>query len=176
MILAEYHAALMGYVFRSANLVRWNRIAYGHGIPNAWIWQASAIVLFNLLPEMPNGRGPVPEMPQAPEDDGPTRNITSAFEECFCCIMATGLQQMLPRGIARMVYHSAQQLNVQLPARVMQMLDLAADAGWRPSDVHMVDSVYPNMATERYSDAESRKNGPRMAALLRQWEEVLSLA
>jgi hypothetical protein len=42
---------------------------------------------------------------------------------------------MLPRGIARMVYHTATLLKVQLPDAVEQMLGMVAQTAWQPSEM-----------------------------------------
>lgn len=173
MIVAEYQFSLLKYVFEHASLTRWSREAYGYTIVNPYIFHGAAIALFILLPKMPTLSSAQSPGGASPIDLDRITGITSAFEECFRCLLACGMQQMLPRGIARMVYHTAQQLQVQMPESVDRMLEVAADAGWRTSDIYLVDSIYPNLATVRYSDWETREHGPRMGDLLRKWEESL---
>lgn len=89
-------------------------------------------------------------------------NVGTAFEECFRYLLASGMQQMLPRAIARMVYHTARQLAVELPMLVQSTLQLVSNTAWRPSEVRMLSSVYPNYATE----------GDTLEDMLRKWEEL----
>lgn len=62
--------------------------------------------------------------------ESPLDNTTAAFEECFRCMLGAGLQTILPRGIARMVYRTATQMEVELPESVRQMIAMVAETSW----------------------------------------------
>lgn len=171
-VLTVYDTMLQKQVFKMTTLVRWSREAYGYTIPNPYVYHGAAISLGVLLPKLTycSNHGIEPEI--SLDNQNGSNDMISAFEECFRCLLACGLQQMLPRGIARMCHHTAHDLHVQLPLNVSRMVEIAADAGWRDSDTFLMDSSYPNFATEQYNLSENRVHGPGMTDLLRRWENL----
>lgn len=170
-IVNGYLTCMMKYVYQTATLVKRYRAAYGYSIANPDVFHAAAVSLFILLSEISTRGGETRREGAWPRCDSlQITDADSAFEECFHCLLACGVQQTLPRGIARMAYHTARELKVQLPETVVRLLDVASDVMWRTSDIALVDSMYPNLAIETYSDLETREHGLRMSNLLRKWE------
>lgn len=86
------------------------------------------------------------------------------------CLLACGVQQMQPRGIARMLCHTAHQLEVQLPDAVQQMLHIMAETVWQPSDVRHFDSCYPNLHI--VGQVNAKEHDYEMDSILRRIEEI----
>lgn len=92
----------------------------------------------------------------------------AALEEVFRCLLGTGVEIMIARAVARMTYQTALKKKVILSQSTQNMLQIMSKTAWRPSDVKMISSKYPNSATSRgYSDSEER-----MSELLMKWEAL----
>lgn len=94
----------------------------------------------------------------------------AALEECMRCLLACGVQQMQPRGIARMLYHTANQLGVQLPDAVKQILHIMAETAWQTSDVDHFDSCYPHL--HLIGQAGTKEHDYEMDSVLRKMEGI----
>ena len=103
------------------------------------------------------------------EDLSPTTEIEGAFEECFRCLLGCGVQQMLSRGIARMIYHTVTKLDLRLPRLVERMLQIVAEVAWQPSDLQYLDSIFPNPLIG--SPSRIGETDQRMGTLLKVWEQ-----
>ena len=160
------------YAYRAATSLRDYRATYGLKLTTPSIFHAATLASFILLHDMQLN----PSTSRSPSDSLPkrtTNSITdtqSAFEECFRCLLGGGLQLMLPRGIARMLYHTARQMRVQLPSIVLHMLRIVADTAWRPSDMDHLNSSYPNWAFAQDSDSFTSRD--RMEDVLKKWENL----
>lgn len=101
------------------------------------------------------------------DQDGFRAANIDAFQECFRSVLACGLQMMLPRGLARMLYHTANRLEVELPETVQRVLAVVADAAWQPTDVLKFNSFYPNIAmvVKHLADAEDYQMSKMLRAL-----------
>lgn len=61
---------------------------------------------------------------------------------------------MLARGVARMVYQTAVEQKLELPANVQQMLNIVNETAWQSSDLQKFNSMYPNYAIARKPSAK----------------------
>lgn len=89
---------------------------------------------------------------------------------CFRCLLACGLQLMLPRAIARMACLTAAQLKVRLPDAVEKLLHFFKEDAWHPSDVHQLSSAWPRWTPT--NKQTSQGDAPDMENLLRQWQAL----
>lgn len=144
----------------SAMLERFRR-KYGLKINLSHIFHSAAMSCFMLLPYLkPNLESQVAE-PEVELD------IKSAFEESFRCLLGTGAQVMLGRGVARMVFQTSKQLGIPLPKSVLRVLEVVAETVWKQVDVLEIKSSYPNYALP--GDGETSSDA-RMEELLNMWE------
>lgn len=155
---------------QAAKMIADLRSTYGFKILPLTIFQVCAVALSTFLLEMA-----LPSTEHAGELEEvrhifDQRHIDSSFEECFRCLLAAGMNQLLPRVVARVVYHEARELQVRLPVAVQQMLRLVADTAWNVSDLHNLNAAYSSYAV---SDATSgRTNDFALEDLLRKWEQL----
>lgn len=151
------------YALSAAELLRNYRTRYGLKIAVSFLIQPAAIAINLLLRSMQQKWDQDFLRSSRPwEVAHLTDDVNSAFEECFRCLLAFGMQQMLPRAIARMVYHNAKQFKVGLPELVDSTLHAFSHSNWRRSEVRMLNSMYPNYA----------KTDDTVEEMLRQWDEV----
>lgn len=170
-LIMHLRAKALAYAYKASNCVRDFREIYGLKVVQPFLLQNAVIGSFILLNDMKSTHprthhGSPPGSPRfgSPED---TR---SGFEECFRLLVATGMQCMLSRGIARMVHQTARYLNVPLPDAVVQMNQAVAETSWHPSDVHQLRSSFPNWTLLR--DGRKVTEEYQMADLLKKWEEL----
>ena len=142
----------------SAMLERFRR-TYGLKINVSHIFHAEAMSCFILLPQL--------KTCQETQITDPVVDIKSAFEESFRCLLGTGTQVMLGRGVARMLFQTSKLLGIKLPASVLIVLEVVAETAWRQADVFEIKSSYPNHALA--TDAEALDSA-RMEELLNKWE------
>lgn len=165
---------LLQIAYSATTVVRAYRERYGWRIAQCLVYQAASNAAFILLKDMHHNPESTTDHVHA---DGyntygirrhtPISDRATAFEECFRCLLGTGLQHMLPCGIARMVYHTSRELKVQLPEAVEQMLQMVAETSWQPSDLHQISSLYPNWVTEK-------KNAQHQTSKKYDMDEVLT--
>lgn len=93
MVSNELRHRTLDHVLRVATLVRWCREVYGFSFANPSLFHAVTTALMAVLPQLPS------KTPVTPNDRNP--EVDSAFEECFRFLLACGLQQQFPRGLAR---------------------------------------------------------------------------
>lgn len=159
----------------AATLLQAYRRTYGLKIATPHLTQVMAISAFILLEDLPNPiraahSSPHSDVDRSTTDPQPTWTSKSAFEEIFRCLLGAGMQAMLPRGIARMVYRTTEQMQIRLPARVNQMMKIAAELAWQPKDLLRLSSGYPNVAM---MDGTGKRGGEvRMEELLKKWEKL----
>ena len=156
------HSALDS-ALAGAAIVRNYREMYGLRTVSPFLIQNAAHALQIFLPNMGSCKTTL-----APNSSA--QAIQDGFTECFRCLVAMGMGLLLPRGIARMIYHTSRVLNVQLPDEVMSMLSLVAETAWQPSDLHQLNSCYPNWALASAEKAEVVNY--QMDDMLRKWEDL----
>jgi hypothetical protein len=152
----------LDYAFKAAYLSRDFGSEYGWKIAPPYISQQTTSAIFIFLQEMQESSN---DMDQ---DSSGTSDVERAFGECFRCLLGCGVQQMLSRGIARMIYHTAMKLELNLPRLVESMLQIVAETAWQPSDWQYLDSIFPNPILASRSKAAEKKH--RMGTLLKEWE------
>ena len=144
----------------SAMLGRFRR-KYGLKINVSHIFHAEAMSCFILLPYLK------PNLESQITDPEVELDIKSAFEESFRCLLGTGTQVMLGRGVARMMFQTSKQLGIPLPSSVLRVLEVVAETAWRQVDVLEIKSSYPNHALAGDGEAS---DSMRMEELLNMWE------
>ncbi|KAF2724541.1 hypothetical protein K431DRAFT_300855 [Polychaeton citri CBS 116435] len=159
------------HVFQVAKELENFRIKYGYKITVPYVIQEAALAAFALLRYMDDDNNNTsrenPKDKQA-ETDNQTEKLEASLEECFRCLLASGTQLMLPRGIARMLYHTSGVLEIQLPTRIREMIALIAEAAWQPSDLRRLSSAYPNLTLSVKGDTKLYKM--HMDEMLRNFE------
>ena len=158
----------------AAVLQRFRKV-YGLKIATPHLTQGPAISSLVLLEDLPRKNQPPrhgldTQWEFSTTDGSVTWNSELAFEETFRCLLAIGTQALLPRGIARMVYRTAEQMDIRLPVRITQMMKIAADLTWQPRDLLRMNSRYPNVAI--MDGSGKRGTEVRMAPLLKKWEKM----
>ena len=152
----------------AAEMLRDFRARYGLKICPAWLLQLQAVtagvlLLDPALTEPPTAASPMSDMHQ----DASIQDSHTAFDEVFRCLIGTSVEVMIGRAIARMVYHTALDQKVALSPSTRSMLQIMSSTAWRPSDLNLVNSTYPNFATTKgHQDQE------RMSQLLSKWEKL----
>ncbi|KAF2719516.1 hypothetical protein K431DRAFT_286635 [Polychaeton citri CBS 116435] len=173
---SELHSKALNYARKAAALNRDYRETYGLKILPPWVLQSTANASFLLLMDLQ--RNPTQVAPQSDDTpsssrDGvrtPESTSATAFEECFRLLIGTGVHIMESRALARMIFHTAAHLRVQLPDAVMEMIRLVAETAWQRSDMHRIRSAYPNWVLKS-ADGQAR-NDHEMEDLLKRWEAM----
>jgi len=147
------------YAHQASVMLERFRRTYGLKTNVSHIFHAEAMSCFILLPQL--------KTCQETETTDSGIDIKSAFEESFRCLLGTGTQVMLGRGVVRMVIQTSKLLGIQLPASVLRVLEVVAETAWRQADVFEIRSSYPNHALA--TDAEALDSA-RMEELLNKWE------
>lgn len=162
MIVDEFRRRRLRFAHRTTVMVADLRRGYGFGILPLFVWHVCSIALTAFLMEMSS----------ANVDPSNRTHIDSSFEECFRCLLSAGMQQLLPRIVARSVWHTARELNVELPASVVQMLQLVADSAWQATDLHGVNAAYPSYAVPRANAGQTQDFA--LEDLVKKWEALSS--
>lgn len=164
----ENLSSLILHAHQSAQILREFRERYGLKISPATMLQLQAVAPAVLIHD--------PEMTE-PRDNISTNDIQlgsaidsspAAMDEIFRCLLGTGVEIMNARAVARMTYHTVKKHKIVLGSSILSMLDLMSETAWRPSDVKLVKSVFPNFATIRGHD----DNDERLTELLTKWETL----
>lgn len=167
-LAGEKRAEAIFYAHQAATILRDFRERYGLKISPAWLLQLLAVASGVLLddPELSNPSNPMePGMNEAIQ--GPIQDSRTAFDEVFRCLLGTSVEVMIARGIARMMYHTAIEQKVPLSNSTHTMLHIMSNTSWRPSDLSLVNSAFPNFAT-----IGGQENIERMTDLLVKWEKL----
>ena len=126
------------YAMKAAYLSRDFGSEYGWKIAPPYIPQQTSSAIFILLQEMQERSADTVQSVSA------TVDVEREFEDCFRCLLGIGVQQMLSRGIARMIYHTSTELELKLPTLAERMLQIVAETAWQPDDWQYLDSIFPN--------------------------------
>jgi len=167
-VCAVYRQRRVDYAVRHAGLLADFRETYGYNVPQSMVYHGAVLSLFIFLQEL-QARAQDQERHEHPAIENASQDLDPAFEESFRCLLACGVQTMLPRGIARMVYLTAVQQGVQIPEPVAQMLALVADTGWHPKDLNLLESSYPNWTMDTAIGDGPGVEESRMKSLLLSW-------
>lgn len=161
---------MMELTHTTGSLLQDYREKYGSKSTPAILYQQATVAAFILLREMDNNTDL--ERPAIASSLQLSRNESNerAFEESLRCLLACGVQLVQPRGIARMLYHTAISLKTRLPETVKQMFHIIAETAWQPSDIHRFDSCYPNLILASKSGAEP--GDYEMDSVLQKWESI----
>lgn len=162
--IRAYRKGSLHYSHQIAACLADFREIYGFKIIPSYQVQGATVASMVLLRALKPPSASLPE--RLLEIGGESSHIESSFEECFRCLMAAGLQQMLPRMISRMVCQSAAQMKVPFPSAVQQMLELATEAVWQPSDLRRLSSEYPDWGLGTQTPGKMRS----MESMLRRLE------
>ena len=151
----------VSYARQASTMLERFRRKYGLKIHVSHIFHAEAMSCFILLPYLK------PNLEPHFTDLEVELDIKSAFEESFRCLLGTGTQVMLGRGVARMVFQTSKKLGITLPTSVLKVLEVVAETAWRQVDILEIKSSYPNHALAGDGDAS---DSMRMEELLNLWE------
>lgn len=163
----EHSTELIELACWAAQILREYRERYGLKITPAWLLQLQAVAagILVLDPEVANPS--TADSRTASDTSGKISDSAAAFDEVFRCLLGAGVEVMISRAIARMTYHTALENNVVLSTSTMKLLQVMAETAWHPSDVKLINSVFPNFATTKgHHDAEER-----ITELLNKWED-----
>lgn len=163
----EKLAAALKLAHTAAQILRDAREQYGLKVSPAWGLQLQAVTAGVLLldPELQDGTVTASSSVEAAET--PIHDSHTAFDEVFRCLLGAGVEVMIARGIARMMYHTALEQKITLSPSTKKMLQIMSDTAWRPSDLSLVNSAFPNFAT-----LKGHGNPDRMTELLSKWEKL----
>ena len=162
-IVARISALGDDYAVRIASLLRDFRETYSLKVTLPFIFQCEAYASFGLLHRIRR----LDEADDSGELSSKRAEFGEAFEESLRCLLGTGTQMMMARGVARMVIRTAQDYGVKLPANVIAVL--SAFGTWQAKDMAEISSSYPNMAIA--SDSKFRAEA-QMEEVLRKWEDL----
>nr|POF26147.1 hypothetical protein CFP56_22295 [Quercus suber] len=96
-------------------------------------------------------------------------DVEVAFEESFRFLLSTGLQNMLSRALARMLFETASETEVTFSPSIHRLLEVIGRAGWTASDVKKLSSSFPNPGR-----GKSLHSDDGLEDLLRRWEGLES--
>lgn len=152
---------------KAAEMLRDFRERYGLKVTPAWLLQLQAVTAGVLLQDPELADPTAISSPEANASDRSIRNSHAAFDEVFRCLLGTGVEVMIARGIARMMYHTALDRKIALSRSTRSMLQLMSNTAWRPSDLSLVSSAFPN-----YAASQGQEGGERLSELLSKWEAL----
>lgn len=153
--------------YKAAEMLRDFRERFGLKISPAWLLQLQAVSAGVLIqsPELTDSRIAASLRPG--QVDGEIQDAHNAFDEVFRGLLGTGVEVMIARGIARMMYHTALERNIALTPSTRSILQIMSDTAWQPSDLSRINSFFPNFATTKgHEDRE------RMTELLSKSERL----
>ncbi|PIB00574.1 hypothetical protein CB0940_02026 [Cercospora beticola] len=116
----------LSLAYKAAQMLRDHRERYGLKISPPWLVQLSAVAAGVLVLDKDLT---MPNMENHPSDHS-RRQITdshTAFDEVFRCLLGAGVEIMIARGIARMIYHTALEQRIVLSRSSRAMLQIMAD-------------------------------------------------
>lgn len=152
---------------RSAQILREYRERYGLKITPAWLLQLQAVASNVLLLDPGLGNPSLATSANSATSERPIQSSYAAFDEIFRCLLGTGVEVMIARAIARMTYHTTLKQRVVLSRLTWNMLQIMSDTAWRPSDISLVNSTFPNFAMINGSSDQER-----LTELLSKWEAI----
>lgn len=152
----------------SSQILRDFRHQYGLKISPAWLLHLEAVTASVLLLDPVLTRPAALSSPTAQDTESTQiQDSHTAFDEVFRCLMGSAVEVVISRGIARMIYHTALQQGVALSPSTRKMLQLMSETAWRPRDLSLVNSIFPNFVTTELGDQEDR-----LSELLLKWENL----
>jgi hypothetical protein len=161
----EYLSNTIMLAHRSAQMLQDFRERFGLKIVPGLLLQLQAVAAGVLIhdPDLAHKTAA-----STTDGDSTINNSRAAFDEVFRCLLGTGVESILARGIARMTYQTALQYQAVLSTGILSMLEVMAETAWRPSDVTLMKSIFPNFATTRGHDDHEE----RLTELLTKWEPL----
>ena len=159
------HAIPMAHA--AAQLLCDFRERYGLKVSPAWLLQLQAVAAGVLLLDPELAEPAIIPAAKSARPAGTIQDSRTAFDEVFRCLLGTGVEVMIARGISRMMYHTALEQKIALSRSTRTMLQIMSDTAWRPSDLSLVNSVFPNFATIR-----GQQGRERLTELLEKWEKL----
>nr|POE79506.1 nitrogen assimilation transcription factor nit-4 [Quercus suber] len=170
----KYQSQALSLAHMAAQILSEFRQRYGLKITPAWLLQLQAVAAGVLL-QAPELRIPISY--QSPEDPHPEQIVHdshAAYEEILRCLLGTGVQVMIARGIARMAYHTALEQKIALSPPTMSLLRIMSDTSWQPSDLALMRSTFPNFANDGGLNGSERKELPFDVGMVSSWMECRS--
>jgi hypothetical protein len=167
LLRSDLRAKTLDFCYLGATIIRRFRETYGLKLLSLISLNHSVLGVFITL----NDLHAHPKAPQSGTQDflGPVRDTQSALEEFFHVLLATSLRWTISRGVARIAYHTAATLDVELPECVVQVLGNVATTAWQSADLQQLDTTtYPNWSLPHVQKSQAEDN--RMGDMLRQWE------
>lgn len=90
-----------------------------------------------------------------------------ALEEGFRHLLGSGMHVPITRGLTRMAYFTAKELQVQLPDTVKSAVEIMTRDLWQTGDCWMFSSIYPNWALP---ERTSHKLPHSLETCVRLWD------
>ncbi|EME43056.1 hypothetical protein DOTSEDRAFT_80583 [Dothistroma septosporum NZE10] len=159
------YAKVLHYSYRGVTITRDYRETYGLRDTPMCLMLYTWLGAFCFLNDMARKTTlPAPDF----VDEIPTKGWTAAtsFEECFRCLAGMAAQLLIARGVARTIAPTAQMLDVQLPAAVLQIMHAIVETAWQSVELKNIKSLY----TSQWDGASDRARDDVMVeALLASW-------
>ncbi|KAI5371147.1 hypothetical protein Slin15195_G020190 [Septoria linicola] len=164
----------LSFAYQAAQALRDFRQRYGLKVTPAWLLQlqavAASVLMLDPVLTQPsdNITSPAAAETLAAESESRTiRDSHTAFDEVFRCLLGSGVEVMISRGIARMTYHTALEQKIELSRSTRTMLKIMSDTAWKPSDLSLLNSMFPDFTTTKGEDSDGR-----LTQLLEKWEKL----
>lgn len=158
---ASLRQRTLDFAYSTSSLLANYRAAYGYRNTAMFVLQSAIVAVFSLLSEL-RRHPPGPDSLAQPRTE-------IALEEVFRCLFACGVQMMVARGVARMAYHAAREMNCQLPPSVEELMQMLENSAWDPEDVLRIHSSLPCYSLV---ESTSRIEESSMTNVLRRFENV----
>ncbi|KAM3415732.1 hypothetical protein BST61_g9245 [Cercospora zeina] len=156
------------FAYKAAEMLRDVRERYGLKIVPPFAVQLSAVAGSVLVLDKDLT---IPHVENNPSDPSrPIADSHTAFDEVFRFLLGISVEIMIARGIARMIYYTALEHKIALSRAARAMLQIMADTAWRPSDLALLHSTYPDITTVGGDDEISANR--RLSELLSSWENL----
>jgi hypothetical protein len=169
-VAQEKLSSAISLAHKAAQVMSDFRQRYGFKISPAWLLQLEAVTASVLMLDPELTEPTILASHSATELKGSIRDSHTAFDEVFRGLLGTGVEVMIARGIARMMYCTARDHNIVLSRSTRTMLQIMSSTAWRPSDLSLVNSVFPDFTTTK-GHGDSRG----LTELLSNWEKKLEI-
>jgi hypothetical protein len=143
------------------------RKLYGLKISPAWFLLLQAVTASVLMQDPGLTETPIVAALEANHPHDQITDSHAAFDEVFRCLLGSGVEILIARGIARMMYHTAIERKIVLSQSTRAMLQIMSDTAWQPSDLSLVNSMFPNFASTKVHEPTER-----LTELLTKWEDL----
>ena len=161
----------LALAYKAAQMLRDFRERYGLKTTPAWLLQLQAVAASVLVLDKDLKVHTISTHDEhVAASRGPITDSHTAFDEVFICLLGTTVEVMIARAIARMIYHTALEQKIILSRSSRTMLQIMADTAWRPSDLSLLNSAFPDFTTVSGDEESNASRG--LGELLSRWEKM----